>query len=331
MGSQHRGDKGGPPRTSPAAASISDVALRAMPPSSRTPMVDPVPGDRVGAYRIVEVLGVGGMGVVYRAQDEGGAREVALKLLPRVLEVDIERRRRFLREARAASAVVHPNLAVVHEVGETGGRAFIAMELVRGRSLERLLEDGRLPVAEALRVARGIAEGLAEAHARGIVHRDLKPDNVMIDDAGTVKVLDFGIARLAAPDGTDALSTLSGEGAMLGTPGYMSPEQSYGQRVDARADVFAIGALLHEMLTGAKAFPGETPFEVLLATNRDEPAPPSKREPSVGRALDQLVARCLAKEPARRFADAAALRDAIAAVEAEPPRPPKNRWWRFGR
>jgi serine/threonine-protein kinase len=314
---------------------VSDSAVGAMPASSRAPMTDPRPGDALGEYRIVEVLGTGSMGVVYRAQHAASGREVALKLLPRALEVDVERRRRFLREARAASAVVHPRLAVVHEAGEADGRAFIAMELVRGRSLERVLAEGssggRLPVSEALRIARGIAEGLAAAHAHGVVHRDLKPDNVMIDDEGAVKVLDFGVARLLAmPDGA-SLSTLSTEGAILGTPGYMSPEQSYGQRVDARADVFALGALLYEMLTGSKAFTGETAFHVLLATNRDEPPPPSRGAPGVGRALDQLVARCLAKDPKRRVATAAEVRDAIAAVEANPRAEPKKRWWPFGR
>jgi serine/threonine protein kinase len=332
MGSRG-GDGVRTPSRSPVARSVSDSAVGAMPPSSRAPMADPRPGDALGDYRVLDVLGSGSMGVVYRAEHVPSGREVALKLLPRALEVDVERRRRFLREARAASAVVHPSLAVVIEAGEADGRAFIAMELVRGRSLGRVLADGgRLAVPEALRVARGIAEGLAAAHGRGVVHRDLKPDNVMIDDAGAVKVLDFGVARLlAAPDGGASLSTLSTEGAILGTPGYMSPEQSYGQRVDARADVFALGALLYEMLTGAKAFTGETAFHVLLATNRDDPPPPSKRAPGVGRTLDQLVARCLAKDPRRRFATAAEVRDAIAAIQASPGDPPKKRWWPFGR
>jgi hypothetical protein len=309
MGAQEGRWDDEPPATSARAVSASDDFLRQLAKvlPRDPPRGTPTPGDRVGRFRIGEILGSGGMGIVYAASDEALGRTVALKVLPPAFEVDDERRRRFLREARAASAVVHPNLAAIHEVGETGGYVFIAMELVHGRTLARLLRDGRMTVSESLRIGRGIAEGLAGAHAVGVVHRDLKPDNVMVDEAGTVKILDFGIAKLPTPHGALGPSTLTHEGSILGTPGYMSPEQAFGSAVDARSDVFSIGALLYEMVTGRPPFVGESAMHVLVATTRDAPVAPSRLEPAVGGALEALIVRCLAKEPEDRFPDASAL------------------------
>jgi serine/threonine protein kinase len=215
-------------------------------------------GTTLSHFSIVAKLGEGGMGVVYKATDTTLRRTVALKVLPANVASDPERRRLFLREARAAAAVTHPNLVTIYEVGEADGQVFLALDFIDGRTLRHALDDGRMSVDEALRIARDLARGMARAHEAGIVHRDLKPDNVMIAKDGLLKVLDFGIARVAPKSdpteptdlGRETGSALTLEGRVVGTPGYMSPEQARGKPVDATTDVFAFGVVLYEMLAG---------------------------------------------------------------------------------
>jgi predicted Ser/Thr protein kinase len=282
-------------------------------------------GQRIAHFVLGEKLGLGGMGVVYAAEDRKLRRRVALKLLPAEVAASPARRRRFLREARSASAFVHPNVAAVFEIGEDGDDLFLAMELVEGRTLRALLRErgGPLPVAEALSIARDIARGAARAHRAGVVHRDLKPENVMIGPDGGVKILDFGVARLLRADddapahAPTASEPATLEGRILGTPGYMAPEQAHGRPVDARADVFSFGVLLHEMLAGARPFGGEGAIERLLAAARDAPAPLRARNPAVPEALDALVTRCLEKRAEDRPASCVEVAEALDALDAD--------------
>ncbi len=264
------------------------------------------------------------MGIVYKAYDEKLQRTVALKVLPASLSGNDDRKARFLREARSAAAATHANIAALYEVGEHKERVFLVMELVEGKTLGRILKDGPLTVTESLRIAKGIARGLARAHERGIVHRDLKPENVMLDADGEVKLLDFGLAKLREQQDTEAVSRsmlekeetaapATQEGRVLGTPGYMSPEQAKGKAVDHRTDVFSFGLVLYEMLTGQKAFKGETPLDVMIALTRDHPPPASKLNPAVSPEVERIVAKCLAKAPEDRYATT---RDLLAAIEA---------------
>ncbi|HEY3819062.1 MAG TPA: protein kinase [Polyangiaceae bacterium] len=279
----------------------------------------------VAHFRIVSRLGSGGMGVVYRAEDVKLRRTVALKVLRPELAAGDEHRTRFLREARSAAAITYPHVAAIYEVGEVDGRAYLAMEFVDGKTLRQTLGGGPLSVAEAVRIATETARGLAKAHERGVVHRDLKPENIMLDEDGRVKILDFGIAKLrdvAAAPATSVLADTQGQptqaGAVLGTPGYMSPEQARGENVDARTDLFSLGAVLYEALAGHAPFRGETGFDVLIATIRDAPASLGEVRPEVPAALDAIVSRCLAKSREGRFADAAALAEALEGLPAAP-------------
>jgi serine/threonine-protein kinase len=278
-------------------------------------------GSTLAHFRITAVLGEGGMGVVYEATDEKLRRSVALKILPEGFARDEERRARFLREARSLAAVTHGNIAAVYDVGDADGRLFIVMERVEGRSLRDLLSEGALPLSRALHVARGVARGLTKAHEKGVVHRDLKPDNVMLTDDGEVKILDFGLAKLLVDDDRRDASALAHdktalqdteEGRVLGTPGYMSPEQTKGQGIDLRTDVFSFGVVLYEMLAGDMPFRGATSFDLLVSVTRDQPEPVSKRNPAVPPALEALVARCLEKSPIDRFSGA---REVLSALE----------------
>lgn len=279
--------------------------------------------DRVGPFRVTGVLGRGGMGVVYRAHDEGLRREVAVKVLPDA--GNEERRQRFLREARSAAALTHPNIVVVYQVGEEQGRVYIAMELVPGESLRQRLARGPLDVPTALDFATQMARGLAAAHDKGLVHRDLKPDNVMITPDGIVKLLDFGLAKHAG--NTDARPALkaafaktetvvtSDDGRVMGTPEYMSPEQATGQTLDARSDVFSFGVVLYEMLAGVRPFGGTTTGAVLMAVV-GSPAPPLRaRVPAASEATAAVIEKCLTKEAAGRFAHAGEI---VAALTVKP-------------
>jgi Tol biopolymer transport system component len=259
-------------------------------------------GQQVSHYQIQEKLGQGGMGAVYRAYDTQLRRPVALKVLPPEYASDPERRERLLREARAASALNHPNIVGIYEVGSENGVDFIAMEFIEGKSLGDIIPAKGLPLGKALDYAAQIASGLAKAHAAGVVHRDLKPGNIMLTGPasghpGLVKLLDFGLARrVELGEGHDA--TLTMEGAILGTPAYMSPEQAEGKPVDGRSDVFSFGSVLYQMVTGRRAFEKDSHISTLAAVVEEEPRPlPS----SVPRDLETIIARCLRKDPARRF------------------------------
>ena len=258
-----------------------------------------IAGRTISHFDVREVLGAGGMGVVYRAHDKQLGRAVALKFLLPHYNLDPSAKARFQREAHAAAALDHPNLCTVHEVGTTErGWLFLAMSLYEGETLRaRLKRDGSLPVGECLEIARQIAEGLQAAHAAGVVHRDLKPGNVMLLPDGTVRILDFGLAK--ARD-----QSFSETGAHFGTVSYMSPEQVRGDKVDGRADLWALGVLMYEMLTGRKPFNGDEEVAVALAILHDEPPLPSKYRSEISPSLESLVLRLLRKDPARRYASA---------------------------
>jgi serine/threonine protein kinase/predicted Zn-dependent protease len=274
------------------------------------PSTSELTGEKIGHFRVIAFLGKGGMGVVYRAEDEVLRREVALKVLPPGFTADEERRRRFLREARSAAAVNHPNIATIYEVGEGDGRVFIAMELIDGRSLARTLSAARPSIEEAVELSRQILRGLGKAHEAGLVHRDLKPDNVMVTAEGTVKLLDFGLAKTREPGAShlgDADTAMTEDGRLVGTPLYMSPEQARGRSLDARSDLFSFGVLLYELLTGKRPFHGATSTDLLTAILRDQPPSPSALNPEIPAELSALVERCLAKDPAERPADCASI------------------------
>src|SRR6202047_5507694 len=219
-------------------------------------------GIKLGSYEIVSSLGAGGMGEVYRARDENLGREVAVKVLPKELASDPDRLRRFEQEARAAGALNHPNILAVYGFSTTGEHApYLVTELLQGQTLRERLQQGEIPVRKAVEFALQTARGLAAAHARGIVHRDLKPENLFLTRDGVVKVLDFGLAKLVGPDATgpqSSAATATELGVVLGTVGYMSPEQVRGQVVDHHSDIFSLGAILYEMLSGSRAFQGNT-------------------------------------------------------------------------
>ncbi|MGE5124703.1 MAG: protein kinase domain-containing protein [Betaproteobacteria bacterium] len=287
-------------------------------------------GRTLSHYRILDELGRGGMGVVYRALDTSLGREVALKVLGPAASPGGEQERRLRVEARAAAALVHPSVSVIYEIDQAEGATFIAMELVRGRPLAALIAETPLGPQRALALALEVAEGLAEAHARGIVHRDLKPKNVMLTDSGHAKIIDFGLAKLLKPrspfeSGSDTPSWGETDpGRILGTAAYMSPEQVRGGELDARSDLFAFGALLYEMLSGEPAFRRETGVETLHAVLK-EPAP-RLREDGLGAAgpvLQRVLDLCLAKSPDDRYASVgelvADLREALRRLDAGPP------------
>jgi tRNA A-37 threonylcarbamoyl transferase component Bud32 len=273
-------------------------------------------------YRIEEKLGEGGMGAVYRALDTRLDRTVALKVLPPAAVANPERRKRFMQEARTASALKHPNIVMIHDIDEdtSGGEQvyFIAMEFVAGETLDRKIAGRGLPVREALGIAAQVAAGLAAAHTAGVIHRDLKPSNVMVDAEGSVKILDFGLARFDPVLGVDAhgatesfQADLTEVGTILGTVAYMSPEQAEGKRLDSRTDVFSFGSLLYEMLTGRQAFPGDTKVSSLSAVLLKEPPPVAGAVPAIPPEVDRLLKRCLRKDPARRWQSLGDVRLAI--------------------
>ena len=274
-------------------------------------------GTTLSHYKVVEKLGEGGMGVVYKARDLRLDRLVALKVLPAGKKPDPDRMRRFVQEARAASALHHPGIVTVFDIDEAGGVHFIAMELVDGRTLAEVIGRKGLPVGEAVRLGRQVAEALACAHAAGIVHRDLKPANVMVTPDGTTRLLDFGLAKLSAESSevdTEDLPTLAARtavGTIVGTVAYMSPEQAEGKAVDARSDVFSFGTMLHEMLTGRTAFARESATATLAAVLRDDP--PAIE--GIPHDLETVLRRCLRKAPAKRFQGMADVKVALEEVE----------------
>ena len=261
-------------------------------------------GQQLLHYQIVEKLGEGGMGVVYRARDTHLDRFVAIKVLPPEKVADPRRKSRFVQEAKSASALNHPNIVIIHDIATDSGTDFIVMEYVAGKTLDQLIPHKGMRLGEALKIAVQIADALARAHSAGIVHRDLKPANVMVDEHGLVKVLDFGLAKLTepAPLGDDAATrtqrTQTEEGQIVGTVAYMSPEQAQALPVDARSDVFSFGCVLYEMVTGERAFQGDTKFSTLAAIINQEPGP---LPPVVPHDLEKIIARCLRKDLGRRF------------------------------
>jgi eukaryotic-like serine/threonine-protein kinase len=267
------------------------------------------PGTRLGPYEVTGPCAAGGMGEVYRARDTLLGRDLALKVLPSDLAHDASRRARFEQEARAASALNHPHIVTVHAIGSEDGLLYMAMELVDGPTLREVIAGSPLPTRKLLSLAAQVADGLARAHAAGIVHRDLKPDNVMVSRDGYAKILDFGLAKLAPLPGSDAASETptrtapeTHPGTVLGTVGYMSPEQASGRPVDFRSDQFSLGAILYEMATGQRAFKRDTAAETLTAIIREEPEPIDRRNPSAPPPLRWVVERCLAKDPDDRYA-----------------------------
>ena len=272
------------------------------------------PPEFIGPYRVVTKLGEGGMGVVWKAFDEALQRPVAVKTLRAELLEDEESKRRFIREARAAAAINHPNVATIHQIGEAQGATFIAMEYVSGDKLRSRMGHEPLEIDDALDVAIQVAEGLSCAHRKGIVHRDLKPDNVMIGPDDRVKILDFGLAKLLerqfCPDGSvarhiDSLSVkLTIKAQIVGTAAYMSPEQAMDKVVDSRSDLFSFGAMLYEMVTAKRPFSGESFLETLEAIAHETPVPVTQLNRRVPAALEQIVARCLEKDPDERYQSA---------------------------
>ncbi len=271
-------------------------------------------GDRLGPYEIVGTIGAGGMGEVYRARDTRLNRDVAIKVLPASFAGDPERRGRFEREAQAVASLSHPNVLAIHDTGVHDGQMYVVTELLEGETLAERLKAGALPLRKALDTAVQIARGLAAAHDKHVVHRDLKPENLFLLRDGRVKILDFGLAR-QLPSFTGATQTVAAAtdpGVVMGTVGYMAPEQVRGETVDARADLFAFGAVLYEMLTGQRAFRRDTAAETMTAILRDDPPDLSQLRADLSPALDRIVRHCLEKDPAQRFEGA---RDIAFALE----------------
>ena len=285
------------------------------------------PGKRLGPYEIVAPLGAGGMGEVYRARDTRLGREVAVKVLPAKFASDPERLRRFEQEARATAALDHPSILAVFDIGTHEGTPYIVEQLLEGESLRERLRGGPLPPPKAVEFGIQIAQGLAAAHEKGIVHRDLKPGNLFVTKDGRIKILDFGLARLSQPEcsGAEALSQAptadqpTREGKVLGTPGYMAPEQVRGYQADARSDLFAFGCVLYEMLSGRRAFGGATGTDVAAAILKEDPPDLLTAAPKAPPVLAQLVRRCLEKRPEDRFSSARDIAFALDALSGSAP------------
>jgi serine/threonine protein kinase len=300
-------------------------------------------GTKLGPYEILSPLGAGGMGEVYRARDTRLGRDVAIKVLPEALAKDADRLRRFEQEARTIATLNHPNILGIHDIGTHEGAPFLVSELLEGQSLRETFETGPLPVRRASDYALGIARGLAAAHEKGVVHRNLKPENVFITCDGRVKVLDFGLAKLVLPEESrDTEATLASPvtlpGMVMGTVGYMSPEQVRGGASDARSDIFSFGAVLYEMLTGKRAFKRDTSAETMTAILREEPPELNGTAWQGPPALQRILVRCLEKNVERRFQSASDLAFAIDSLSgtssgssASPTtrsiEPPKGRAW----
>jgi Tol biopolymer transport system component len=277
------------------------------------------PGTRLDTYEILGLLGAGGMGEVYRARDRVLKREVAIKVLPAYFSQDPDRLRRFEQEAQAAAALNHPNILAIFQFGTFEGSPYLVSELLDGVTLRQLMERGPIPVRKTIEYGIQIAHGLAAAHERNIVHRDLKPENLFVVKDGRVKILDFGLAKLIQPqfvgDGDETTITNETEpGTVMGTVGYMSPEQIRGSAVDHRADIFAFGAILYEMLTGKRAFQRRTPAESMTAILNDEPPALSQSAQNIPPGLQRVIHRCLEKSPEQRFQSASDLAFALGAL-----------------
>jgi serine/threonine protein kinase len=267
---------------------------------------------RLGPYRILDVLGTGGMGLVFLAEDPQLKRKVALKVMPPVLAVSESARRRFLREAQAAAAIAHDHIVTVHHVGEARGLPFIAMQYLKGETLDtRLQREPQLPILEVLRIGREIAAGLSAAHEQELIHRDIKPANIWLEaGSNRVKILDFGLARAAACE-----PQLTQVGTVAGTPAFMAPEQARNLPIDGRSDLFSLGCVLYLMVTGQQPFFGTESLAMMIAVVSDEPLPPRDVRPDAPHELSNLILRLLAKEPAERLPTARAVIETIEAVQ----------------
>ncbi len=280
------------------------------------------PGTRLGPYEILAPLGAGGMGEVYRARDTRLDRTVAIKILPTAFASDAERLQRFEQEARAIAALNHPNILAIHDVGSYNGCPYLVSEFLEGTTLHHRLNEGALSPRKATELALQMARGLGAAHDRGIVHRDLKPENVFLTRDGNLKILDFGLAKLARPEvspgGEETLATAASPattpGIVMGTAGYMSPEQVRGMAADHRSDIFSFGAILYEMLAGGRAFQRDTSVETMTAILKEEPPELVESGRAIPPAVYRIVRRCLEKEPEQRFQSAKDLAFALEAV-----------------
>src|SRR6185369_8561454 len=290
----------------------------------------PMIGKTVHHYQFVEKLGAGGMGEIWKAQDTRLNRFVAVKILTSASAGDPERRRRFIQEAQAASALNHPNIITIHDIISEGDAEFMVMEFVQGKTLIDLIPKGGLRVPQVLKYAVQMTDALQTAHAAGIVHRDLKPGNVMVTETGLVKVLDFGLAKLTDSSplsqtigpGDDTTRTiaeapLTVEGSIIGTVSYMSPEQAQGKKVDARSDIFSFAVVLYEMVTGTRAFAGDSALSTLSAILRDETRPIPEIAPDTPPQLEHVIHRCLRKHPDQRFQTMKEVQTALGALKHE--------------
>ncbi len=276
-------------------------------------------GTKLGPYEVVSLIGTGGMGEVYRVRDSRLGRDVALKILPESFAREPERLRRFEQEARAVAALNHPNILAVFDIGQHNGAPFLVSELLEGESLREVLDAGALPQRKTLDYGVHIAYGLAAAHEKGIIHRDLKPENIFVTKDGRIKILDFGLAKLAQntvddPDGITLTGSHTAAGVVMGTAAYMAPEQVRGEVTDQRTDIFAFGAVLYEMLSGVRAFRRDTPAETMTAVLKEEPPEMSDPVRPIPGALERTVRRCLEKNPEQRFQSARDLSFALSAL-----------------
>jgi two-component system, LytTR family, response regulator len=269
-------------------------------------MYDPVaPGTKIAHYQVVSRLGQGGMGAVYLADDTRLGRRVALKVLPPEVGADVDRMQRFVQEARLASALTHPNVAYIHEIGQDGDLWFLAMEYVDGSPISARIQEGPIKVSEILEIGIQVADALDDAHSKGIVHRDIKPANLMLTPRGHVKVLDFGLAKLEKPlQNTQDTQLLTTAGLVLGTVEYMSPEQALGREVDQRTDIFSLGVVLYEMATGRLPFAGTNSSETMARILQAQPDAMARFNYDVPEELERVVRKCLEKERERRYQSA---------------------------
>ena len=274
------------------------------------------PGVAVSHYRIIGTLGAGGMGEVYLAEDLKLDRRVAIKVLPASVSSDPDRLRRFVREARATSALNHPHIAQIYEIGEENGASFLVLEYIEGDTLRDMINRGPLPVSQVVKLALELSDALAEAHSRGIVHRDLKLENIMVTRRGHAKILDFGLAKVTTPESSDHNHSITDAGAVVGTVNYMSPEQALGREVDGRSDLFSLGIVLYRIASGTQPFSGQTATEILSNIIHVAPPPMQSEGNPAGPELTAVILKCLEKDPGKRYQSARELTADLRGVEA---------------